>query len=189
MRGMEIVLVTTEVKPTILSCEPWSPLEPHAHEKILRVWRVQSVRSECTVYTSPSMQGNAYTNYRSCHSSDDHQADFWVVARRFGPTYPSPSSPLLLHSLAFLDWSLSESSILREPRIWTPHLFSHCQNFVYHLRVICPFLHRSWLCSLTIDAKSIVVFFMSLTLISQPYLRNQGTWASPNIDNVLVSIR
>ena len=56
-------------------------------------------------------------------------------------------------------------AMLRDLRICIPHLFSHTQNFVYCLRVLCPFLHWSWPRSLTIDAKSIVVF-ISLTLFS-----------------------
>ena len=83
-----------------------------------------------------TLQGE--TNYRSYHSSDGRQAGLSAEAghqvadeeaTRFRPTYPSPLFPIYFRSLTFFDWSASESSVLKDIRIWTLCLFSHNQNF------------------------------------------------------------
>ena len=65
------------------------------------------------------------------HADDEFEtAKSWVVnfgqLARFGPTYPSPTFPLLFQSCTLFTWSLSESQMFRDILIWILHL--HFQN-------------------------------------------------------------
>ena len=42
--------------------------------------------------------------------------------RRLRPVIPSPTFPLLFQSFTFFDWSLPESKMFRDMRIWILHL-------------------------------------------------------------------
>ena len=53
--------------------------------------------------------------------------------------------------------------MFRDIWIWIPNFSSHNQKFVYRLLVICPFLHWSWLRSLTIWRQE-YDYFITLTL-------------------------
>ena len=112
------------------------------------------------------------TDYCSCQSSDDHQAGFSIEAgHQVADGEEESSDQLIHHQRLHCCSNLPRSSVGRCRNrkclgiygFGFCHLSSHNQTFVYRLPVICLFLHWSWLWSMTIDAKSKIVF-VSLTL-------------------------
>ena len=69
----------------------------------------------------------------------------------------SPSFPLAFQLCLFFNWTLSESQILRNVRIWFSRLLFQSDKLVNCEWRICLVLHSSRLLSLTIDAKSKIV--------------------------------